>query len=86
MLDQLCPEDLPLLWADGGGTAGRVPRIERPCFSALLPVALDRRDADAEECGHLARSFACIERGHDALPQVEGICMHTLSMHPRPTD
>lgn len=48
--------------------------------AALLEIALDRRQRDAERGDQLAARHALISRAHDPLTEIVGVRFHRLSV------
>ena len=82
MLDQLCPEHLPLLRTNKGGSARMRPGIERPCLSPLDHVPPDSLIVHTEDPCRLRFVHAAINCCQNLGSQVGGIGSHTFSLLP----
>jgi hypothetical protein len=75
----------PALW----GSAGSLPRLERPALVELLAVAalvaFDRGAIDPEASGSLCLGNSFLERLYDLLSEIQRICTHASTIPGAPS-
>jgi hypothetical protein len=73
---ELPPEEGTLVWTNGGSTTGMPFGSKGASLLLLRDIPFDRRQADAEEPGHLRFGVPGLDGSDDLAAEVRGICFH----------